>query len=167
MNTSHGKMAVFVSFALFGFTLVIKLVNFDSESHWSTLTFLIKKTRRQISIYRSHRKMCFFSISVVSVVPFFVFVFFFFCLICIFWHYNKQIFHAFLFNIRNHSPMVINIQRRESKLSIILPRVNNFDIKQKKARNIFSITCHQYQTRSGKLITIKTQQILVKTQVFL
>ena len=36
--------------------------------------------------------------------------------------YNKQIFHAFLFNIRNYSPEVINI---------ILSRVNNFDIKQK------------------------------------
>ena len=35
----------------------------------------------------------------------------------------KQIFHAFLFNIRDYSPEVINF---------ILPRVNNFDIKQKK-----------------------------------
>ena len=41
-------------------------------------------------------------------------------------------FHAFLFNIRNYSPEVINIQRREAELNIILPRVNNFDIKQKK-----------------------------------
>ena len=45
---------------------------------------------------------------------------------------NKQIFHAFLFNIRNYSPEVINIQRREAELNIILPRVNNFDIKQKR-----------------------------------
>ena len=44
---------------------------------------------------------------------------------------NKQILHAFLFNIRNYSPEVINIQRREAELNIILPRVNNFDIKQK------------------------------------
>ena len=36
---------------------------------------------------------------------------------------NKQILHAFLFNIRNCSPEVINI---------ILPRVNNFDIKLKR-----------------------------------
>ena len=50
--------------------------------------------------------------------------------------YNKQIFHVFLFNIRNYSPEVINIQRREAELNIILPRVNNFDIKQKKAWNI-------------------------------
>ena len=45
---------------------------------------------------------------------------------------NKQIFHAFLFNIRNYSPEVINIQRRKAELNIILPRVNNFDIKQKR-----------------------------------
>ena len=45
---------------------------------------------------------------------------------------NKQIFHAFLFNIRNYSPDVINIQRREVVLNIILARVNNFKIKQKK-----------------------------------
>ena len=48
--------------------------------------------------------------------------------------YNKQIFHAFLFNISNYSPEVINIQRSEAKLNIILPRVNNFDFKQKKHR---------------------------------
>ena len=45
---------------------------------------------------------------------------------------NKQIFHAFLFNVRNYSPEVINIQRHEAELNIILPRVNNFDIKQKR-----------------------------------
>ena len=62
----------------------------------------------------------------------------------------KQIFHAFLFNIRNYSTEVINIQRREAELNIILQkrenkdsyllnfkrpwlqRVNNFDIKQKR-----------------------------------
>ena len=48
----------------------------------------------------------------------------------------KQIFHAFLFNMRNFSPEVINIQRREADLNIILPKVNNFDIKQKR-REIF------------------------------
>ena len=47
--------------------------------------------------------------------------------------YNKQIFHAVLFNIRNYSPEVINIQRRKAKLNITLPRVNNFDTEQKKA----------------------------------
>ena len=40
---------------------------------------------------------------------------------------NEQIFHAFLFNIRNYSPEVINIQRREAEVNIILPRVNNFE----------------------------------------
>ena len=44
----------------------------------------------------------------------------------------KQIFYAFLFNIRNYSPEVINIQWREAEFNIILPRVKNFDIKKKK-----------------------------------
>ena len=79
---------------------------------------------------------------------------------------NKQISHAFLFNIRNYSPEVINIQRREAELNIILPRVNNFNIKQKKAWNICFIICRQHQTRSGKIKTNKTQKILVKTQAF-
>ena len=33
LKMPHGKMADFVSFALFGFTLVIELRNFDFESH--------------------------------------------------------------------------------------------------------------------------------------
>ena len=41
-------------------------------------------------------------------------------------------FHAFLFNIRNYSLEVINIQLGEAELNIILPRVSNFDIKQKR-----------------------------------
>ena len=45
---------------------------------------------------------------------------------------NKQMFHAFLFNIGNYSPEVINIQRREAELNIIFPRLNNFDIRQKR-----------------------------------
>ena len=32
---SHGKMADFVSFPLFGSTLVIKLRNFDFQNHWN------------------------------------------------------------------------------------------------------------------------------------
>ena len=38
----------------------------------------------------------------------------------------------FLFNIRNYSPEVINIQRCEAKLNVIIPRLNNFDIEQKR-----------------------------------
>ena len=41
-------------------------------------------------------------------------------------------FYAVLFNIRNYSLEVINIQRCEAELNSILPRVNNFDIKQKR-----------------------------------
>ena len=33
LNMSHGKMCDFVSFSLFGFSLAIKLRNFDFESH--------------------------------------------------------------------------------------------------------------------------------------
>ena len=79
---------------------------------------------------------------------------------------NKQIFHAFLFNIKNYSLEVINIQRHKAELNIILPRVNNLDIKQNKAWNICFIIHHQHQTRSGKIKANKTQQISVTTQVF-
>ena len=41
-------------------------------------------------------------------------------------------FHTFLFNIRDHSLEEINIQRRKAELNITLPRVNKFDIKQKR-----------------------------------
>ena len=40
---SHGKMSDFVSFSLFGFTLVIKLRNFDFEGHENALMFFDKK----------------------------------------------------------------------------------------------------------------------------
>ena len=33
-NLPHGKISDFVKFPLFGFTLVIKPINFDFESHW-------------------------------------------------------------------------------------------------------------------------------------
>ena len=33
LNMSHGKMSDFVSFPLHGFTLVIKLGNFDFKGH--------------------------------------------------------------------------------------------------------------------------------------
>ena len=39
LNMLYEKMSDFVSFPLFGFTLVIKLRNFNFESHWNTLRF--------------------------------------------------------------------------------------------------------------------------------
>ena len=50
-----------------------------------------------------------------------------------------------------------------AELNIMLLRVNNFNIKLKRA---CFVTCHQHQTRSGKIKAKKTQQILVTTQVF-
>ena len=41
-----------------------------------------------------------------------------------------------------------------------------FDIKQKKAWNICFIKCHPHQPRYWEVKANKTQQILVKTQVF-
>ena len=44
-------MSDFVSFPLLGFTLVIKLRNFDFESHWNTLIFLIKKMMSDLIMF--------------------------------------------------------------------------------------------------------------------
>ena len=80
--------------------------------------------------------------------------------------YNKTNILCFLFNIINYSLEVINIQRHEAALNIILLRVNNYNIeKKKKSLNICFIICHQHHTRSGKLNPNKTQQISVTTQV--
>ena len=46
---------------------------------------------------------------------------------------NQQTLHFFLFNIGTYSPEVRNIQRRKAKLNITLPKVDNFDVKQKMA----------------------------------
>ena len=62
--------------------------------------------------------------------------------------------------------MSFYIQRRKAELNVILPRVNHFDINQKKAWNICFVICHQHQTRSGSKKTNKIQQISIKTQVF-
>ena len=43
LNVSHGKISGFVSFPLRDFILVIKLKNFNFESHWNTLMFFDKK----------------------------------------------------------------------------------------------------------------------------
>ena len=43
LNMFHGKMSDFVSFPLLGFTLVIKLICFDFESHWNILIVFDKE----------------------------------------------------------------------------------------------------------------------------
>ena len=43
LNTFHRKMSDCVSFSLFGFTVVIRLRNFDFESHWNIWIFFDKK----------------------------------------------------------------------------------------------------------------------------
>ena len=43
LNMFHEKMSDFVSFSLFGFTLVIKVRNSDFESHGNTLICFDKK----------------------------------------------------------------------------------------------------------------------------
>ena len=43
LNMSYGKIFDFVSFPLLGFTLVIKLRNFNFKGHQSTLIFFDKK----------------------------------------------------------------------------------------------------------------------------
>ena len=43
LNMSHGKMSDFVSLLLLGFTLIIKLRNFDFESHSNAVIFFDKK----------------------------------------------------------------------------------------------------------------------------
>ena len=40
---SHGKMAYIISFPVFEFSLVIKLRDFDFESPWIFVVFLLKK----------------------------------------------------------------------------------------------------------------------------
>ena len=46
LNMSHGKMLDFIAFPLFGFTLVIKLRNFDFQSPANTLIFFEKNDVR-------------------------------------------------------------------------------------------------------------------------
>ena len=66
-----------------------------------------------------------------------------------------------MFIIRNYSPEIINIQRREAELNITLPRVNNFDIKQKDMKYMPPIP-----NRIGKMKANKTKQISIKALVF-
>ena len=57
VNMSHGKMFDFVSFLLFGFTVVIKLTNFDLISHWNTLIFFDKEVWCQIWICPMEKRL--------------------------------------------------------------------------------------------------------------
>ena len=68
-------------------------------------------------------------------------------------HNNKQKFNVFLFNSRNYSLKVRNIQPREVELNMILQRVNNFDIKQKTAWNICFILYPEHETNNGLMLT--------------
>ena len=43
LNMSNEKMSDFVSLPLFCFLVVIKLRNFDTESHWNTLIFFDRR----------------------------------------------------------------------------------------------------------------------------
>ena len=68
LNMSHGKMPVSVSFPLFGFTLVIKLRNSNSESHSNTLVYIDKKKRYAVRFeYVPWKKACFCFISIAWV----------------------------------------------------------------------------------------------------
>ena len=73
-----------------------------------------------------------------------------------------QIFHTFLFIIRNYSLEVINVQRREAELHIKLPRVNDFDIKQKKGMDYHFIIVKPNKTQK---ILVKTSFFIVKTEL--
>ena len=65
---------------------------------------------------------------------------------------TKQVFYAFLFNIRIYSHEgSSNIQRREVKLIVILPRVNNVKIGQKMTWNLCFIIFSQHnKVKVGK-----------------
>ena len=60
-NMSNGKLADFVLFPLFGFTLVIKLIKFDFESHWNTSKNFNKK-RCGSDLNMSHNPLFGFSL---------------------------------------------------------------------------------------------------------
>ena len=56
LNKSQRKIPDFVSFLLFGFSLAVKLKNFDFGSHWNTLRFFEKKDM-MLDLNMSHGKM--------------------------------------------------------------------------------------------------------------
>ena len=61
------KMSDFFLFPLFGFTLVIKQRNFDSENHWNTLLFFEKKIYEVRFEYIPWKNVWFCFISIVWV----------------------------------------------------------------------------------------------------
>ena len=67
LNMSHGKMSDFVSFPLFGFTLVIKLRNFDFESHWNIFIIFDKERYGVRFEYVPWKNVWFCFISIVCV----------------------------------------------------------------------------------------------------
>ena len=79
----------------------------------------------------------------------------------------EQIFRTFLFNIRNYSPEVTNVQQHEAELKIIFSRVNNFDIKQE----MYGIFVLLYATNTkqdlGRLRLTKHRKVRPKHDVFL
>ena len=100
--------------------------------------------------------------------------------------YNKQIVHAFLFNIRYYSPEVIDIQLCEEELNnislmvnnfdikqkrygvfILLPMVNNFDIKQKRYGIFTLLYATNTKTRSWRIMAKKTANFGKNTRFFL
>ena len=81
--------------------------------------------------------------------------------------YNKQIVHAFLFNIRYYSPEVIDIQLCEEELNNILLMVNNFDIKQKRYGIFTLLYATNTKTRSWRIMAKKTANFGKNTRFFL
>ena len=77
-----------------------------------------------------------------------------------------QTLHAFLLNIRNFPPEVNNIQQREVELNVILSRINNVLIKQKR-HGIFVLLYipSTKQNQSGSMLTRHFKLFLYKRKI--
>ena len=62
LNVSHGKMSDFVSFSLFGFTLVIKLRNRNFSVLWLKWTQIMEMKKNQIFFHETHSDLASFFI---------------------------------------------------------------------------------------------------------
>ena len=62
LNVSHGKMSDFVSFSLFGFTLVIKLRNRNFSLLWLKWTQIMEMKKNQIFFHETHSDLASFFI---------------------------------------------------------------------------------------------------------